>query len=153
MPVDPARSHYKVLMVDPSADTAIIGAVYRKLAQRYHPDVDPSPAAARKMAEVNDAYAVLRDPVKRAAYDAELSSRRDRRAADRPVRRPGEVGYGSAGVPVGPAEGSVIRVGRYSGWTLGQIKRADPDFLEWLMRAPSGRQYRQEIQALLTRSA
>ena len=153
MPVDPRRSHYKLLMVDPSADRQIIGAVYRKLAQRYHPDIDSSPEAARKMAEINDAYAVLRDPVKRAKYDAEQLSRRDRRAGDRIIRRAGEGGYGSAGIPVGPAEGSVIQVGRYSGWTLGQIKRADPDFLEWLMSAPSGRQYRNEIQALLTRSA
>ena len=103
------------------------------------------------MAEINDAYAVLKAPVKRAAYDAELQSRRDRRAADRLVHRPGDLAYGQAGTPPGPAEGSVVEFGRYRGWTLGQIKRADPDFLEWLMRVPSGRQYRQEIAALLAR--
>jgi curved DNA-binding protein CbpA len=153
MPADPRRNHYRVLMVDPSADREIISVVYRKLAQRYHPDIDTSPEAARKMAEINDAYAVLRDPRKRALYDAELASRRDRRAGDRIIRRPGEVAFGSAGVPIGPAEGSLIDFGRYSGWTLGQIRRADPDFLEWLMRVPTGRQYRQEIEALLRRSA
>jgi curved DNA-binding protein len=153
MPVDPRRSHYRVLMVDPTADKEIISVVYRKLAQRYHPDVDASPEAARKMAEINDAFAVLRDPAKRVKYDADLASRRDRRGSDRLVRRPGEVAFGAAGIPEGPAEGSVIEFGRYSGWTLGQIRRADPDFLEWLMRVPSGRQYRQEIAALLRRSA
>jgi curved DNA-binding protein CbpA len=151
--VDPRRSHYKLLMVDPSADAEIISAVYRRLAQRYHPDRDPTPEAARRMAEINEAYAVLRDPVRRARYDADLAARRDRRANDRLVRRPGEVAFGPAGQPSGPPEGSVIDFGRYRGWTLGQIRRTDPDFLEWLMRVPSGRQYRHEIEALLARRA
>ena len=56
-------------------------------------------------------------------------------------------------MPIGPAEGSVIEFGRYSGWTLGQIRRRDPDFLEWLLRVPAGRQYREEITQLLSRGA
>jgi hypothetical protein len=52
---------------------------------------------------------------------------------------------------VGPPSGSLIDFGRYSGWTLGQIKRRDPEFLEWLMRAPAGRVYRAEIEAMLRR--
>ncbi len=153
MAVDPRRSHYKVLMIDPVADTEVISVVYRKLAQRYHPDVDTSPEAARRMAEINEAYAVLRDTAKRARYDAELASRRDRRQSDRTVGHQADVAYGTAGAPVGPADGSIIEFGRYSGWTLGQIRRTDPDFLEWLMRVPAGRQYRQEIARLLARSA
>ncbi|HEY7600509.1 MAG TPA: DnaJ domain-containing protein [Candidatus Limnocylindrales bacterium] len=153
MPVDPRRTHYRVLMIDPTADTEIISVVYRKLAQRYHPDVDASPAAARKMAEINEAYAVLRDARKRALYDADLASRRDRRNSDRLIHRPGDIAYGQAGVPSGPPEGSVLNFGRYAGWTLGQIRRADPDFLEWLMRVPTGRQYRAEIAELLRKSA
>ena len=39
--------------------------------------------------------------------------------------------------------------GRYAGWTLGQIKRADPEFLEWLMRVPAGRTLKREIGQLL----
>lgn len=151
MVADPRRTHYRVLMLDPSADADVVSVVYRRLAQRYHPDRDTSPEAARRMSEINAAYGVLKDPVKRAEYDHQLADRRDRRSGDRLVRRPGDVAYGAAGAPVGPAEGSVIDFGRYSGWTLGQIRRTDPDFLEWLMRVPTGRQYRQEIAALLAR--
>lgn len=149
--VDPRRSHYKVLMIDPAADRDVISAVYRRLAQRYHPDRDDSPEAARRMAEINEAYAVLRDPVRRLEYDRQLAARLDRRSSDRFIRRPADVAQGSAGTPIGPPEGSVVDFGRYSGWTLGQIRRTDPDFLEWLMRAPAGRQYRQEIASLLAR--
>ena len=50
MKTDPRLTHYKVLMLAEIADQEIISTVYRKLAQRYHPDVDPSPEAARRMA-------------------------------------------------------------------------------------------------------
>ncbi len=65
MKPDPRLTHYKVLMLAEIADQEIISTVYRKLAQRYHPDVDPSPEAARRMAAVNEAYATLRDPERR----------------------------------------------------------------------------------------
>ena len=146
---DPRRSYYKILMVADIADPEIISTVYRKLVQRYHPDVDQSADAARKMAEITNAYSVLRDPEKRAKYDRWLASRRDRRAGDRLVTQQGDVPYGPAGIPQGPPIGSVLEFGRYAGWTLGQIKRADPEFLEWLMRVPAGRQYRDEITQIL----
>ncbi len=149
MPTDPRQTHYKTLMLAEIADAEIISTVYRRLARRYHPDVDPSPEAARRMAEINEAYATLRDPAKRRAYDVWLAGRRDRRASDRLIRQPGEVPLGGAGAPIGPPQGSVIDFGRYSGWTLGQIRRHDPEFLEWLMRAPAGRQWRDEISTLL----
>jgi curved DNA-binding protein len=133
------------------ADAEVIAVVYRKLAQRFHPDVDPSNEAARRMAEINEAYSVLRDPEKRTKYDQWLASRRDRRASDRLIRQQGDVPYGTAGTPIGPPQGSVVDFGRYSGWTLGQIKRADPEFLEWLMRVPAGRNLREEITTLLGR--
>jgi curved DNA-binding protein CbpA len=153
MAVADRRSYYKVLMLDPSADRDVVSAVYRRLAQRYHPDRDASPEAARRMAEINEAYSVLKDPVRRLEYDRDLAARRDRRANDRVMYQAGDLTFGSAGAPVGPPEGSVIDFGRYRGWTLGQIRRADPDFLEWLVRAPAGRQYRKEIEGLLARRA
>ncbi len=152
MPADPRRSYYRILMVDPSADSEIISLVYRRLAQRVHPDVDPSPQAAERMKELNDAYATLSDRERRRAYDAELATRRDRRSSDRYIRRPGEVPFGTAGLPPMPADGTtVLEFGRYSGWTLEQVRRHDPDFIEWLMHAPQGRQYRNEITELLRR--
>lgn len=146
---DPRRTHYKVLMLAETADAEIIATVYRKLAQRYHPDIDRSAEAAHRMAEINEAYSILRDPEKRAKYDAWLASRRDRRQSDRFIRQQGDMPFGAAGMPVGPPHGSVVDFGRYSGWTLGQIKRADPEFLEWLVRVPAGRHLREEIGTML----
>jgi curved DNA-binding protein CbpA len=149
--IDPKRTHYMVLMLAETADVEIITVVYRKLAQRFHPDVDPGVEAAHRMKEINEAYGLLRDPAKRAQYDAWLANRRDRRQNDRLIRRQGDVSYGTAGAPVGPPQGSVVDFGRYSGWTLGQIKRADPEFLEWLMRVPAGRSLKHEISQMIGR--
>ena len=142
MKLDPRMTHYKVLMLAEIADQEIISTVYRKLAQRYHPDVDASPEAAQRMAAINESYQTLRDPETRRRYDEWLASRRDRRSGDRLIRQASEVITGAAGPAVGPPSGSLIDFGRYSGWTLGQIKRRDPEFLDWLMRAPAGRVYR-----------
>ena len=43
---------------------------YRRLAAKYHPDVNEAPDAAEKMKQINAAYEVLSDPLRRAAYDA-----------------------------------------------------------------------------------
>ena len=149
------KNYYQVLQVDVHADADIIATVHRRLAQRYHPDLDPSPEASVRMLEINQAYDVLRNPEQRANYDAELARRRDRRNVDRFVKRPTDftpsdvkTGFGEAGQPRGPAIGSVLDFGRYKGWTLGQIAAYDPDFLEWFERSPSGRQYRTEITQL-----
>ena len=157
------RSYYQLLLVDPSADLDIISVVYRRLAKRYHPDVDPGPEAQERMLEINAAWSTLRDPDLRRRYDAELAMRRDRRASDRFVRRAapltpdpatGRPMWGEAGPPPpGPASGQVLDFGRYRGWTLGQIARRDRDFLEWLQRHPSGRQFRVELTEVLARSA
>ena len=151
MPSDPRHTYYKQLMLAENADEEIISTVYRKLAQRYHPDIDPSPEAAHRMAEINEAYTTLRDPERRRRYDEWLASRRDRRRGDRLIVHQGDIAFGAAGAPAGPAQGSVVDFGRYQGWTLGQIKRRDPEFLEWLMRAPAGQRYRAEISQMLAR--
>ncbi|WP_333708543.1 DnaJ C-terminal domain-containing protein [Tepidimonas ignava] len=59
---------------DASADD--IKRAYRKLARKYHPDVSKEPDAAQRMSEVNEAYTVLSDPGKRAAYDRLAQGRR-----------------------------------------------------------------------------
>jgi curved DNA-binding protein CbpA len=62
---------YKILQVDPEADPEVIQAAYRRLAQKYHPDVVPGPEAATRMVAINQAWAILRDPESRAALDEE----------------------------------------------------------------------------------
>lgn len=61
--------YYKVLGVARDASPDEIKRAYRKLARKYHPDVNTGPEAAAKFQEVGNAHDVLRDPEKRAAYD------------------------------------------------------------------------------------
>jgi len=64
------RDYYEILGVDRSADADAIKRAYRKLALKYHPDRNPgSKEAEEKFKEATQAYEVLRDPEKRAAYD------------------------------------------------------------------------------------
>lgn len=66
------KDYYRVLGVLDDAEDIVIKAAYRALAQRYHPDKWKGDAAEanRLMAEINEAYAVLSDTAKRAAYDS-----------------------------------------------------------------------------------
>ena len=61
-------------------------------------------------------------------------------------------GTGAAGPPPGNPSGSVLTFGRYLGWSLGEIARADLEYIEWLDRTPIGRPYRDEIDAILRRT-
>ncbi len=62
--------YYKVLGVDKKATVKDIKAAYRKLARKYHPDLNPNDAEAkRKFQEINEAHEVLSDPAKRKKYD------------------------------------------------------------------------------------
>jgi curved DNA-binding protein CbpA len=60
---------YKVLQVDSEAEFEVIEAAYRRLARKYHPDVSPGPESQERMVRINQAWELLRDPVKRAAVD------------------------------------------------------------------------------------
>lgn len=63
------RDYYETLGVERNADETVIKKAFRKLAQQYHPDVNPSPEAEAKFKEINEAYQVLSDAQKRAVYD------------------------------------------------------------------------------------
>jgi molecular chaperone DnaJ len=63
------RDYYEVLGIDRGASTDEIRRAFRSLAKEYHPDVNKSPDAEAKFKEINEAYAVLSDPERRAAYD------------------------------------------------------------------------------------
>jgi curved DNA-binding protein len=63
------RDYYEVLGVTRDADAEGVKRAYRKLARKFHPDVSKEKNAENKFKEVQEAYEVLRDPEKRAAYD------------------------------------------------------------------------------------
>jgi curved DNA-binding protein CbpA len=133
---------YAVLQVVPTAEQEVVHGAYRALAFKYHPDRDGTRRAAEKMADLNRAYAVLRDDRTRAAHD------RNRRAAvtGMPVS---VTPRATSGPPTVPSPGSVLGFGRYSGWSLRDLARRDPDYLLWLSRHSSGIRYRTEIYGIL----
>ncbi|MER5717862.1 J domain-containing protein [Streptomyces sp. NPDC002132] len=64
-----ARDFYEVLGVPRDVDKDEIQRAFRKLARRYHPDVNKDPAAEERFKEINEAFSVLSDPDQRARYD------------------------------------------------------------------------------------
>ncbi len=62
--------YYAILGVSEQADRKTIERAYRALARQFHPDVNPSPDAHQRMAAINEAYQVLRDPQRRERYNA-----------------------------------------------------------------------------------
>ncbi len=64
-----SRDYYDILGVKRNASPDELKAAFRNLARKYHPDVNKEPDAEEKFKEMNEAYAVLSDPEKRAAYD------------------------------------------------------------------------------------
>jgi len=129
---------YAILTVSPTADAATMRAAYRAQAHLRHPDRGGSQAA---MTELNLAYAVLRDPVRRAAYD------RDRQPSETTERKPPWTG--AAGPPPGRPSGPVLEFGLYAGWSLGEIARRDPGYLVWLAEHKDGVPYREAIEGLV----
>src|SRR6476646_10701547 len=63
------KDYYAILGVDRGASEEDIKKAYRRLARKYHPDVSKEPQAEARFKEMGEAYATLKDPEKRAAYD------------------------------------------------------------------------------------
>jgi curved DNA-binding protein CbpA len=141
----PDRDPYSVLQVVPTADMEVVHAAFRALALKFHPDRDRTRRAAEKMGELNRAYAIVREPAARAAYD------RSRRSIVSGISVPTSIRAGMAGPAPTPSagSGSVLDFGRYTGWSLRDLARHDPDYILWLSRHSSGIRFRIEIYGIL----
>jgi curved DNA-binding protein CbpA len=150
MSVDP----YEVLQVLPTAEQEVLHAAFRALAMKYHPDRDASARAARRMMELNQAYAMVREPQLRAQVD------RARRVQRTPFDRASIPPMNRSAAPPPPsrttgrngaanANATKLESGRYAGWTLPDLAKHDPDYLKWLARHSSGLRYRKEISLIL----
>ena len=64
-----ARDYYEILGVSRDADKEEVKRAYRRLARKYHPDVNKEPGAEERFKEINRAYEVLSEPETRARYD------------------------------------------------------------------------------------
>jgi curved DNA-binding protein CbpA len=126
---------YSVFGVDSHADVAEIRSAYRRLARHNHPDAGGD---ERVMIVLNKAWAILRDPERRIAYDAERNL-------------PAAVTTSTTPSPPPNGQGTVMDFGRYHGWSIGQLASHDPDYLLWLRRTPIGRPMGAEIDETLAR--
>jgi curved DNA-binding protein CbpA len=166
------RTLYETLMLHPTATLEVINAVYRQLAKQHHPD-HAGPGGQKRMAEINEAYAVLSSAEKRARYDELLGLEQGvpegfaRRSAPGATNlkyeqgtwsvrsdaepTPASAAYGEAGPPPGYPlpRGSVLSFGRYRGWAISQVVAHDRNYVEWLSRTMAGRTYRAELDQVL----
>ncbi|WP_094584605.1 DnaJ domain-containing protein [Synechococcus sp. BO 8801] len=107
-----ARDHWQVLGLAPGADAAGIKRAFRQQARRWHPDLNGNdPVAEARFKEVNEAYAVLSDPVRRRAWEA------------------GE-GQDSAGLDSDPFASGFPRFEDYLAELFGQERRSPRDWEE-----------------------
>jgi hypothetical protein len=108
--MDDWKDHYRVLQVHHEAEKDVIEAAHRKLAARYHPDVNKDPGATEKMRQINVARDVLTDPLQRADYD--VLWRAHQPSGGPSSARSSYGGSGGAAVPPRPvADPAVLTVG------------------------------------------
>jgi len=150
----PSFDPYQILQVVPSAEQEVVHAAFRALAMKYHPDRDSSARAARRMMELNQAYAMLREPALRAQHDK--SRRVARTPFDAASVPPMSNGFGApppmarrTNASSTSATSTKLSDGRYAGWTLKDLASHDPGYLKWLARHSSGLRYRKEISLIL----
>ena len=126
------RDYYEILGVAKNAGPDELKRAYRVKARKHHPDVDKSPGAEERFKEINEAYQVLSDSQKKAAYDQ----------FGHAAFEPGG-GFGGAGAGPGGFRTYTWSSGDFGGFDFGGF--ADPfDIFEMVFgeRSPFGRQAR-----------
>jgi molecular chaperone DnaJ len=115
------RDYYQVLEVTKNATEEEIKKSYRKMAMKYHPDRNQGDATAEaKFKEAKEAYEMLSDPEKRAAYDQHGHA-----GVDPNMRGPGGAGFGDMGGAFGDIFGDLFGQGRGRGQGGRQVYRGN----------------------------
>jgi curved DNA-binding protein CbpA len=89
----PGNDYYEVFGIRPTASPEEIARAHKRLAKEFHPDLHPDkPWAKERFQEINLAYEILKDPVRKGEYDrlrwAEIGKDKAARAATGPTRMP-----------------------------------------------------------------
>lgn len=103
------KDYYKILGVRKNATAAQIKKEYRKLARKYHPDVNKDGDAEQNFKEVGEAYEVLKDPEKRKAFDQYGADWKAGKAQQQYQQQPQGAGFG------GGFDGSGFDFGGFDG--------------------------------------
>jgi len=72
--------YYRVLQVHSLAEPEVIESAYKRLAKKYHPDVNRAKDSEHRMKQINEAYEILKDAGNRRRYDAQLAERQNNKA-------------------------------------------------------------------------
>ena len=146
-----ARDPYDVLGVPRNASVRQIRAAYVARARRAHPDL-VGLRGLELMRALNEAWALLKDADRRAAFDVSTG------APPRPPAK-GSTSFGddpdrpfwtgASGPPPGRPSGTVLSFGIFAGWSLGEIARRDRGYLGWLRDRPEAKGFRAEILRLI----
>ncbi|HEX6655249.1 MAG TPA: DnaJ domain-containing protein [Candidatus Limnocylindria bacterium] len=154
------RDPYRILQLHPSAVPELVESAYRTLARLHHPDHHgDEPEAASTMADLNWAYAILREPSLRAAYDrnrvaipfeVDEADTQPAVASSSLSQRVAQAAAAAAERDAGGAANMILDFGRYAGMTLREIAQVEPGYLEWLRRHSSGLRYRHQIDHVLS---
>jgi curved DNA-binding protein CbpA len=143
------RDAYRILNVIYGADPDVVRAAYRALARKLHPDGKDRPldeAAERRMADLNWAYAQIRDEASRQAYERN-------RMASAPATAAEPRTHGASPDTEHDPTLATLDFGRYTGWTLRDVARRDIEYLVWLRRHTSGARFRPAIDRLVREQA
>ena len=152
------RDPYLVLGIARDAPDRVVRQAYYSRARRAHPDLVGT-HGLEAMTLLNEAWAILKDPERRAAYDAAHGASPTAQIPEKPsatAPKPGWKGSGrhpdwtgAAGKPPGRPSGGVLQFGIYAGWSVGEVARTDRGYLVWLRDRPEGQAFAGEIDRLL----
>ncbi len=125
------KDYYEIMGVKRDASQDEIKRAYRKLARRYHPDVSKEPDAEARFKEMGEAYEVLKDPEKRAAYDQlgnDMKSGQEFRPPPNWDQNFEFHGGGTDGVNAQQFSDFFESLFGHGGFTHGSGERAHPEF-------------------------